>query len=165
MSTQDIESRLLGIKQQLKRLSGLDKDCSLFGAERWNYNFRRFSEEEVNGIEKKYNISLPQEFRAFLLEIGFGAGHSYGANVEGLPHYYQDDEDEYPMSEGTIDIAEIGCGIEFMLVINGAHRGEVWVTQSYREPQPWSSSYLNWYEDWLAKSLESLEVPQNPPKG
>ncbi|GAB2901970.1 hypothetical protein GCM10027180_35270 [Microbulbifer echini] len=52
MGMQDIESRLLSIKQQLKQLRRLDKDYSLFGAERWKYNFRRFSEQEVNGIEK-----------------------------------------------------------------------------------------------------------------
>ncbi|WP_299588811.1 hypothetical protein [uncultured Microbulbifer sp.] len=56
MGIQDIESRLLSIKQQLKQLSRLDKDYSLFGAERWKYNFRRFSEQEVNGIEKQYNL-------------------------------------------------------------------------------------------------------------
>ncbi|MCO1337047.1 SMI1/KNR4 family protein [Microbulbifer sp. OS29] len=158
MNDSDIENRLFKIKQQIKKLSTLDKDCSLFGTERWRYDFRRFSEPEISRIEQQYSIRLPPEFRAFLLEVGFGAANSYGANEEGFPYYYQDGEDEYPMSVGTIDIAEVGCGIEFLLVVNGLHRGEVWVTQSYREPQPFSSSYLNWYEDWLAKSLKRLEA-------
>lgn len=68
------------LKQKLERLKSLDKNLTVFGAERHSYLLRpHLDEATIVAFEHKNEITLPQEYRTFLLELGNGgAGPAYG---------------------------------------------------------------------------------------
>lgn len=74
------KQQLERISEKLKKLQRLDADMSLFGAENHEYELERvWTTEEITGFEQKWKITLPEEYRAFLLHIGSGgAGPYYG---------------------------------------------------------------------------------------
>lgn len=74
------KQQLERISEKLQNLRSLDAEMSLFGAENHEYVMERvWTPEEITGFEQKWKITLPEEYRAFLLHIGSGgAGPYYG---------------------------------------------------------------------------------------
>jgi hypothetical protein len=66
------------IKEKLEELSQVDKDRSIFGAPQHNYISYPVAISEIESFEQKYGFQLPEQYRFFLLEIGYGAGPYYG---------------------------------------------------------------------------------------
>lgn len=68
------------IKEKLEKLIKLDKDFSIFGSESHEYIINpKLTEEEIQNFEKKNQITLPDEYREYLKNIGNGgAGPFYG---------------------------------------------------------------------------------------
>lgn len=73
-----LESRINNIKLKLNKLIEYDINLDVFGASSHKYNFTKVSEAEIIAFENEYSITLPDEFRTFLLEVGCGAGPYYG---------------------------------------------------------------------------------------
>jgi hypothetical protein len=69
---------LSAIKEKLACLTSTDKDLKLFGAEKHQFVSKKVREYQIKWFEFKHRITLPSEYRAFLLEIGYGAGPHYG---------------------------------------------------------------------------------------
>ncbi|MEU7663736.1 SMI1/KNR4 family protein [Streptomyces lincolnensis] len=75
-----------GVRERVKTLARADKAQQVFGAwGKYGGTGHRFhladplSEAEVSGAEAQWGISLPADYRAFLLEVGAGgAGPGYG---------------------------------------------------------------------------------------
>ena len=76
----NIEEKILLIQSKLEELSKLDKGYEIFGASDHKYHLNQKLEElDVASFEKQNSISLPQEYRKFILEVGNGgAGPYYG---------------------------------------------------------------------------------------
>lgn len=76
----DFTDQLERIFQKLKDLKKLDKDFLCFGAYKHRYKLNpKLSESEIAQFEEDHNITLPEEYKAFLLHIGNGgAGPYYG---------------------------------------------------------------------------------------
>lgn len=74
------KQQLERISEKLQNLRSLDTEMSLFGAENHEYVMERvWTPEEITGFEQKWKITLPEEYRAFLLHVGSGgAGPYYG---------------------------------------------------------------------------------------
>lgn len=74
------KQQLERISEKLQNLRSLDTEMSLFGAENHEYVMERvWTPEEITRFEQKWKITLPEEYRAFLLHIGSGgAGPYYG---------------------------------------------------------------------------------------
>jgi hypothetical protein len=66
------------LKEKLKELKSADKDYKVFGSGKHRYLSYPVSVEEIENFETKFNLSIPQNFRKFLIEIGCGAGPCYG---------------------------------------------------------------------------------------
>ncbi|MFK7905348.1 MAG: DUF4844 domain-containing protein [Chitinophagales bacterium] len=68
------------IKKKIEILKHLDKRFEIFGASSHKYEFNRtISIEELNHFEEKYKVTLPEDYKAFLNEVGNGgAGPYYG---------------------------------------------------------------------------------------
>lgn len=66
------------IKEKLQELKKLDKRLTVFGSQSHLYKSFPVSEFEIENFEKKYQFTLPENFRLFLIEIGYGAGPFYG---------------------------------------------------------------------------------------
>ncbi|MGO1055874.1 SMI1/KNR4 family protein [Crossiella sp. CA198] len=98
------------------------------------------SEAAVADFEAQHGITLPEDYRTFLLQVGNGgAGPDYG--VYPLA-------DTEPSSTGTLEIAEIGCGHYHHLVLTGPSRGRIWLDQDSGEGS--AANFHDWYLAWLA---------------
>ena len=63
------------IKEKLKIAKKADKELKVFGASNHKYALKApIEEKKLAALEKKYGVSLPAHFRAFLLEIADGGG-------------------------------------------------------------------------------------------
>ena len=87
-----MKEQLQRIQQKLTQAKAADKDLQVFGANGHKYHLNPpVSEAEVLAFEEKYGISLPEDYRAFMLTIGdakakksdFIAGPYYGLYAFG----------------------------------------------------------------------------------
>jgi len=201
-------NKVLQLKKKLNQLAILDATFEVFGAELHEYKLNAcLKDVHIAAFETKYNIILPSEYRRFLLEVGNGgAGPGYGlyvleTAVESYLPNYQILSQPFPLTQpwndldlvrdvyldnkfvqGTLTIANYGCGIYALLVISGEQQGKIWIDDrtndsgiypasrnfchyfhdldaddflpdnDYGEPL----SYDDWYEDWLNRSLERV---------
>lgn len=87
--------KVLQFKKKLTQLAILDATFEVFGSQSHQYQFKpRLINKDIQVFESRYNITLPSEYRNFLLEIGNGgAGPGYG--LSGLPGIeYEDSSQE-----------------------------------------------------------------------
>ncbi|SNY95119.1 tetratricopeptide repeat protein [Flagellimonas pacifica] len=70
-----------------------------------------------------------------------------------MDDYIYDLKGEDEETDGTLFIGESGCGINFHLVLNGKHKGEVWNCRD-GGMGPVSSDFLSFIEEWLDNRLE-----------
>ena len=87
-----MKEQLHRIQQKLAQAKAADKNLEVFGADAHQYHLNPpVSEAEVLAFEKKYGVSLPKDYRAFMLTIGdakakksdFIAGPYYGLYAFG----------------------------------------------------------------------------------
>lgn len=76
----NISDKLSLIRTNLSELIELDRKLDVFGASSHKYQLNeKLREEDVSSFEKKFSITLPEEYRSFLKRIGNGgAGPYYG---------------------------------------------------------------------------------------
>ncbi|MEH2423734.1 MAG: SMI1/KNR4 family protein [Nostoc sp.] len=73
-------NKVLQLKKKLTQLAILDATFEVFGSESHQYQFKPcLSNKDIQVFESRYNITLPSEYRNFLLEVGNGGvGPGYG---------------------------------------------------------------------------------------
>jgi len=155
------------IIRKLELIKEKDPNYLVFGAERWAYNLREVDIFQLGGLELNHGIELPKDFKDFIVNVGFGAGPSYGVNPDlflevqghdGLDEEDLDEEDDFytPLDDGYIVVAEHGCGVETVLIIDGKHKGEIWQDHDFGVEQ-YAANYTEWYTKWVNVILEILE--------
>lgn len=218
-------NNVLQLKKKLTQLAVLDATFEVFGSESHQYQLKScLQDADIKFFETEYNITLPSEYRNFLLEVGNGgAGPGYGlyeisetvpANEIATTQYQTNYEilsqpfllteawnnldlliknssgivinnDAYldnKLIQGTLTIANYGCGIYALLVITGGQQGKIWIDDrtndsgiypasknfcqyfhdaDHEEFQPDSDdeqplSFYDWYDDWLNRSLSQI---------
>ena len=88
---------------------------------------------------------LDEGHRAFLTTVAAdGAGPGYGLLA---PQRVED----------VIPLAHAGCGVTWVLRLDDAHRGEVWVDAAGSDGSfaPVASSFLGWYLAWLDSAVRN----------
>lgn len=175
----------------------------------WNKNQEEFQElkqpiscESIETIEKRFNFSLPAEYRAFISKIGNG-GSLYISKDESiqlvefgdhlnLEHVHEDfelqaslstiDKEDFELfmekeNRGYLMIAyeDIDCDEDWLLIVTGVCRGEVWLRDSdglLRLPgvhfNEWLDMFLNHKlgskieERWLLEEEKETQKLRNP---
>ncbi len=215
-----MSDKIENLKNKLSRLVSLDKSFEVFGSESHKYKLNPcLSEAEVENLEAKYKITLPNEFREFLLKVGNGgAGPGYGLigidsvelakiellgsdflsspfcldgewnDLDLLQNRNGDSPDAYydsKLVQGSLLVAEYGCGIEARLVITGTQSGKIWIDdrvgeggiypltnhcaaffhddpdiednlyESVEEVKE-ALSFYEWYDNWLNRSISQV---------
>ena len=129
------------------------------------------SEEEIHSFEQKHQITLPEGYRRFLLEVGDGCDmfdgfdflplraerqfQNFSAPFPFTEYVVEGDEplsDEFweQVTQGTLELIDIGCGQTFQLIITGPCRGEVWnLCEMGTQPCCQRQDFLGWFERWL----------------
>ena len=85
-----ILAKLERIKAKLNKLKNIDVNFEVFGSKTHKYSLNPvLTENEIVSFEKKHNLTIPEEYRLFIREMGNGgAGPFYGL----LP--LEDNEDQ-----------------------------------------------------------------------
>jgi hypothetical protein len=200
----------LEIRKKLDELNRLDTKRSIFDASRHQYNLNPpLAPERVVEIEQAIGISLPEQYRKFVIEFANGgAGPDHGIHplervvnpklvsrkvLESIARPFPVPRDVDAMRElgwlppGTLEVAEIGCGGAYHLVLSGADRGYVWVVnpdgdwspelsdeshlqgdtiESYLDaainsPNALKLEFIDWYVKWLDDSLRQVKSQKN----
>jgi len=144
------------------------------------------SEKEIKKFEKKIGIRFPEEYREFLLKIGNGGKQPYLGlyalektlgyiKEKDLPYlaepfpfqekYKIKDWEEYQSHtfdefhlRGCLRICNYGCGIDFLLVLSGEAKGEIWFGDEGNSEQLFCTysaetgekyNFLTFYEDCM----------------
>ncbi|MCB0398375.1 MAG: SMI1/KNR4 family protein [Winogradskyella sp.] len=149
------------ILSQIKFIRENDPEFKVFGSYRWSYTYKPVTDSDIDYVEKKHQIELPNDFKEFILHVGFGAGPSYGVNLDTFLEVdkyeieCEDDEFNKPLDNGYIVVSEHGCGIETVLIIDGKHKGEIWQINDFGV-QKYADNYYEWYTKWLNVIVEVL---------
>ena len=132
------------------------------------------SEEQIRAFEQKHQITLPEGYRRFRLEVGDGCYmfddypsyqlllleadreiENYAAPFPLTEYEVEGDDplsDEFweQVTQGTLELIDIGCGQTFQLIITGPCRGEVWnLCEMGTQPCCQRQDFLGWFERWL----------------
>ncbi|MFI5406153.1 MAG: SMI1/KNR4 family protein [Nitrososphaerales archaeon] len=86
-----IQEIIHNISLKLSRLKSLDKGFEIFGADSHQYKSKKISVADIQIFEKRLSVSLPLDFKEFLINIGSGAGPCYGIfTLEKMLHEYEE---------------------------------------------------------------------------
>lgn len=158
------------LKKRLELLATLDDQRSIFGASSHDWVLAPpLTEAELARFEARAGVTLPQELRMVLAEVGSsGAGPHYGLlplptqGVEVLSEPFVGDAGrDDPRARtpgdraGCLVLAEQGCGYKSVVVLTGPRRGRVLADMrealdGFHEEAP---DVLSWYAQWLERSL------------
>ena len=182
-----MDSYIKEIKTKIETLREMDKNFEIFGSIKHKYKLNPCkTEKEILEFEKKYKISLPEDYKNFLIYIGNGgAGPSYGMlRLEDFfdkdtavsdnflvtdfkyspdsPYLEQSCENTDNYSDetaGSMIICHHGCGILNLLIISGTERGKIWLDDRCNDNsmKRVCNSFSEWYNKWLDNSISSLK--------
>ena len=148
--------RMYELWYKMRLLATYDPNLTVFGSGSHKYRlYPCLTELEVREFEQEHGVTLPEDYRRFVLEIGDGgAGPNYGLHrlqsprrsippllSQPWPHRtewnlksdqfgsIQEFNLEYEREEhtqGALAISEMGCGYNILLVVSGEERGTIW---------------------------------------
>lgn len=172
------------LKSQLQQANITDKNLKLFGANKHKYCWNMpASLEEVERFEQKLGISLPEDYRNFLLQAGNGgAGPFYGLfslkeieywltwdlELDKLPflspeHTSKDFKDldmEEDWKRGCMPIGSEGDTYFTCIMVSGPNRGRI-VYIEYEGNWfffPKEPDFLSWYQRWLREICSHYKI-------
>lgn len=114
-----IHARLLEFKQQ-------DPNLEAFGAKAHGYELNPpLDQVRVETWESQNGVTLPDEYRDFLLHVGNGgAGRDYGLYF--LESVFVNPEEAEYAGGPILDVSTAGCSYNYGIVANGPFAGTVW---------------------------------------
>jgi hypothetical protein len=172
---------------KLQRLRELDARFTLFGSNIHRYRLGApLTEAQVHAFETAYNVTLPPEYRTFLLQVGNGGAGPYygllplGQDQEALPLLaapfphtqewndfllHNDDYFAANITQGAMRICNSGEGGYELLIVSGPLSGTIWADGRYVEQgllplagqTGQNMNFWTWYNDWIDYSISTLE--------
>lgn len=145
----------------------------VFGVEKhWFLLNPPLSQEQLSEIEARDGLYLPEDYRAFLLQLGDGgAGPYYGVPPLQQALAGANPQEEFPLAypdptnlpfddlkKGSLLICDQGCAYQARLIVLGPARGRVVYISTDGSANPYfvrDETFLDWYERWLDDLLYS----------
>lgn len=173
------------LRELLDRARQQDPECKRFGAKHHQYQWNPpASPEQVEALEEQIGVTLPEQYRQFLLQAADGgAGPFYGLysleqvkswltwpvepelpplfhpedrDIDLLVWYYEEGEN---WRRGCIPIGSQGDTYFTYLLVSGPHRGQV-VYVEYEASWyffPREPDFLSWYTRWLREAVAGYQ--------
>ena len=166
----------------------LDRLATLASLCRARYELRPpLTSSQVEKLEQRIGRRLPEQYRAFVTELADGGcGPAYGiksmidADVDLSAPFHPKRASELTRvsSTGAFEIAEIGCGLGYYLVLSGPDAGCIWHYGDYgwapmaidgvwrdgdaavELPRTAKLELVDWYADWLDDELYNIAWTQ-----
>jgi hypothetical protein len=133
-------------------------------------------------FESSNGVSLPEDYRNFLMTIGNGgAGPYYGLEAlnsfgyvlsEPFPftkatnHETSDERSKQMAADGhftgILEFCHHGCAIYSYLIVNGPAYGTIWCGRE--DFYPTNLSFIAWYRRWLDRALTAFENEKLVPR-
>ena len=142
------------------------------------------SEDEIKEFEEKYKVNIPENYKAFVKEIGDG-WEGIKINEEettdckrfkdckydekGISRKFkyteswiwEDDEEatdrkiSNALKNGSMELMDLGDGMTYQLIVNGPSAGQVWMfTGEGVAPYGNSPDFLDWVNDILNGNIQ-----------
>jgi len=160
------------IRERIRLLAAIDPGHHLFGASTHEYQLAPpLTEAELAMLEAAFG-ALPEDYRAFVRTVaGHGAGPHCGVGELHAPdggaapwrNFLCDRATAYDapcppgthLLDGTLVLADQGCGGRSLLIVRGPRAGEVWSdwTAEQGAIAPEAAGLLAWYEQWIGRAL------------
>jgi hypothetical protein len=127
------------------------------------------TEHALAEFEATHSLRLPADYRAFLGEVGNGGpGPGYGMSElrAPFPQTTLDPRRLLPPDRVNtlVQIAGLGCGMEWQLVVAGPDAGNVWFhDEDGFAPCDPRRGFLDWYEGWLTATRRLGRVAPGAP--
>ena len=186
----EIDSRIARVKQKLAQVQAARHTRpDEFGVQEHQFRMNpTLSEDALLAFETRHGIHLPEDYRAFLRDVGNGgAGPYYGIlPLERWTFGRKPDEQvlsqPFPLSEnlpridkkwkqmlppgvkdpyqGTLTICEQGCTYVVLLIVSGPARGRVVYIDLDGQPPYFlrEPDFLSWYERWLDETISGYDL-------
>lgn len=141
------------VREALAALAARDPARRAFGAAHHRYELAPpLTADEVGAVERALGAALPDELRAFALEVGGGgAGPCYGwiSPVRAAARAVEAPAPEVPWRR-ALAVAHLGCAYAAVVPLDGAARGEVWIdARAIGRIAPMHPSFTAFYADWI----------------
>jgi hypothetical protein len=158
-----VTPRLTALRDRIRLLGAIDPALQIFGAVRHKHALAApLPADELAALEARFG-PLPEDYRQLVTELAAsGAGPYYGLESPSVPKDPRGEIQPDPSRvfdgkhlDGTVRIADQGCGGRSLLVIRGPHTGEVWSdwTAEQGTVAPEARSLFAWYEAWIERAL------------
>ncbi len=158
--------RIAALRDRIQLLAAVDRTRQVFGAATHGYELAApLDVDGLAALEARFGV-LPDDYLAFVRAIAArGPGPYHGLLAPEAPndphHAVPPDPrrafgaDDGSRLDGTVAIADQGCGGRSLLVIAGPHAGEVWSdwTAEQGALELEAPTFLAWYERWLDRAL------------
>ncbi len=159
----------------MQLLATIDPAQQIFGADRHHHQLGEPLDADALGALEAQFGALPADYVALVRAFGVTcAGPYYGLDAPRVPedphHALQPDphrrfpaetawdarlDEGASVLDGTISLADQGCGGRSILVLRGPHAGEVWSdwTAEQGSIALEAKTVFAWYEQWIDRAL------------
>lgn len=139
---------LATVRAAVRALADADPQLRRFGAAQHRYELLP-PLASVAAIEAELDAPLPEDLAAFACAVAAGgAGPYYGwLPVDRAARFAV--AGAGPWSR-ALPIAHLGCGYAALAILDGSHRGEIWLdARALGMVQPIAPSFTAFYLDWI----------------
>lgn len=139
------------LREAVGELAAADRALRRFGAAAHRYALAPpLAARDVAALERDLGTPLPDDYRAFLVEIAAGgAGPAYGLLPADRAVRAALRQQSGPWHL-ALPLAHFGCGYAVVLALDGMARGQVWLhARAIDFVATIQPSFTSWYVDWV----------------
>lgn len=165
-----VDDLVATMRQAVDALAAADRSLRRFGAARHRYQLSPpLTAGALAAAEAQLGATLPDDVRAFALEVGAGgAGPGYGiVPIDRAAAFAIAAPIALPPAPWTraLPLVDLGCGYTAICPLDGESRGQIWIdARAIGQVRAIHPSFTAFYLDWIDRLAHSRwPDPQVPP--